>query len=1818
MGATISSSAKAIRLFGVAVLVLLVVGRSVEAQSAASSDYDMDDDRLIEISNLEQLDAVRYDLDGNGIPDNSEDHTDYFHAFHNSASGLGCPANGCAGYELTRNLDFNDSDSYATGSLNRGWTKDEGDEGWLPIGSHFNRFNSTFQGNDHTISNLFIVRDADSVGLFGGIESAGSVHRLGLVEVDVSGRTTVGPLAGGNSGKIVACYASGTVSGTDRVGGLIGGNSDFHGMVIDSYADVSVSGTSAVGGLAGGNWNSILGSHATGNVSGTNTVGGLTGHNSGPIGTSYATGDVSGSFSVGGLVGDNNNGGVIVSSYAAGNVLGSNSAARVGGLVGENYRAIRGSYASGYVTGGTRVGGLVGANFSLSTIIASYAIGPVSGSGDVGGLLGYNSDRSVVIGSYAIGAVSGAYNIGGLVGGNDRSNGISNSYWNIETSSLEQGVGGGFISGTEGKSTSELQTPTSYSGIFRNWNTDIDDADGDSYETTGTDDPWDFGTADRYPALRADLDGDGEATSEEFGTQHKIGPPPSVIEVLPQPQVEGATPPADPMSCTNGKVVENPKDNPNLVSDCQVLLQERNTLAGSAKLNWSTDIPIARWQGIVVEGSPVRVVEIQLVGAALTGRIPPQLGELSALRVLSFRVNNLVGGIPPELSILSELRHLDLHGNTLLGGAIPPELGDLSKLEVLDLDATGAIGNIPPEFGKLSNLERLSLGQNHLSGSIPPRLAELQNLKSLSLGQNELTGAIPPELGNLTNLESLFLSRNRLTGNIPSHLGRLSNLRWLYLGGNELTGQIPQELANLWKLDGLGLNDNQLTGEIPTWLSSLSHMDSLRLSENQLTGPIPAGLGNLSRLTLLYLHKNQLTGAIPPELGNLSMLRDFKLDHNKLTGPIPQELGNMVSLEVLDLGHNDLTGVIPRSLGNFSSLQFLVLDNNRVEGNIPAELGNLAELQYVRLEDNQLTGTIPAELTRLSKLVQLNVTGNGLTGCVPWLLAQKLILDITHDGLPKCFPPVAEGGIFSIDASRLLDDDTQTIVAVGDAVSGKVMLDGATITYTHDGSESVTDSFTYTATDGIHSTIGTVTVAVSPVNDPPVAVGDTASVNEGDTLSLQVLRLLDNDTDAENHTLSLLSVGEAVNGEVSLDGATIIYKHDGSETTSDSFAYIVSDGDGTDTAEVTITVTPVNDSPIAVGDTGAVEEGETLSIQASALLDNDTDAENDTLTVTALGNTVNGTVSRQGTTISYSHDGSETTTGSFAYTVSDGTDTDTAIVTITVTPVNDPPNAVGDTGVVDEGDTLSFEASALLGNDTDAENDALSITAVGDAVNGTVSIDGTTIVYVHDGSETTTGSFSYTVSDGTRTDTTIAAVTVTSVNDAPIAVGDRGAVNEGETLSIQASTLLNNDTDMENDTLSVTSVGDAVNGKVSLDGTNIAYEHDGSETTSGSFSYTVSDGAATDTAEVTVTVSPVNDPPIAAGDSSAVEEGEKLSMEASALLDNDTDAEKDTLTVTRVGNAVSGKVMLDGATIIYTHDGSETTMGSFAYTVSDGSVTDTTEVSISVTPVNDPPVAVDDKGVVNEGESLSIEASSLLRNDTDAENDTLTVKGVGNAVNGIVSLDGATITYEHDGSETTSDSFVYTVSDGVETDTAEVTLTVFPVNDPPVAVDDKGAVNEGESLSIEVSSLLKNDTDAENDRLSITEVGDAVNGMVSLEGATINFTHDGSETTTGSFSYTVSDGKDSDTTTVAISVMPVEAGEKAALETEKPKADAAAPPTSGNVVAPATLQPSLGEVSETPSDDNRTNAVLILLIVLLVVSIAGVGAVIVVRRHNRA
>ena len=169
----------------------------------------------------------------------------------------------------------------------------------------------------------------------------------------------------------------------------------------------------------------------------------------------------------------------------------------------------------------------------------------------------------------------------------------------------------------------------------------------------------------------------------------------------------------------DGGTVPDVENDPGLASDYEALLAARDTLAGSAELNWSARVPIEVWDGVKVGGNPRRVNRLELRESQLTGTIPSGLGSLVGLTHLNLRGNRLSGIIPAELGQLSKLEDLLLHDNQL-SGTIPAELSDLSYLQCLWLSNNQLNGPIPSELGQLSNLEELTLRGNQLTGSIQP------------------------------------------------------------------------------------------------------------------------------------------------------------------------------------------------------------------------------------------------------------------------------------------------------------------------------------------------------------------------------------------------------------------------------------------------------------------------------------------------------------------------------------------------------------------------------------------------------------------------------------------------------------------------------------------------------------------------------------------------------------------------------------------------------------------------------------------------------------------------------------------------------------------------------------------------------------------------------------------------------------------------------------------------------------------------------------------------------------------------------------------
>jgi len=204
-----------------------------------------------------------------------------------------------------------DADYIQTADINASASKTENPDGsggyygFEPIGTNTNKFTGIYDGQGHTISNLYINRPAtDYIGLFGAIN--GEVSNLGLVDADITGNFGVGGLCGRNVGTITNCYSTGNVSGDDNVGGLCGRN---FGTITNCYSTGSVTGSRA-GGLCGYTYyGTITNCYSTGSVSGDSYVGGLCGYiYKGTITNCYSTGSVTGNFNIGGLCGINNSG----------------------------------------------------------------------------------------------------------------------------------------------------------------------------------------------------------------------------------------------------------------------------------------------------------------------------------------------------------------------------------------------------------------------------------------------------------------------------------------------------------------------------------------------------------------------------------------------------------------------------------------------------------------------------------------------------------------------------------------------------------------------------------------------------------------------------------------------------------------------------------------------------------------------------------------------------------------------------------------------------------------------------------------------------------------------------------------------------------------------------------------------------------------------------------------------------------------------------------------------------------------------------------------------------------------------------------------------------------------------------------------------------------------------------------------------------------------------------------------------------------------------------------------------------------------------
>ncbi len=672
---------------------------------------------------------------------------------------------------------------------------------------------------------------------------------------------------------------------------------------------------------------------------------------------------------------------------------------------------------------------------------------------------------------------------------------------------------------------------------------------------------------------------------------------------------------------------------------------------------------------------------------------------------------------------------------------------------------------------------------------------------------------------------------------------------------------------------------------------------------------------------------------------------------------------------------------------------------------------------------------------------------------------------------------------------------------------------------------------TYTSTDSVPTT---------PTNVAPVAVNDVQSVSCSNTPI--TINVLGNDSDKDGDTLTITSVQNGQYGTTKIVGNQVVYTPNGSGCgKTDSFEYTISDGKGhTTTATVKVDMADaVNVAPVAKDDSATTMQGQPVTLTT---LSNDSDADGDTLTITNIQNPAHGTavVSANGQGIIYTPNAGFVGTETFTYTISDGNGhTVTATETVVVKAKPIPPKPPTNVAPVAVNDVQSVSCSNtpitidVIGNDTDADNDQLTITSVNNGQYGTTKIVGNKVVYTPNGSGCgKTDSFEYTISDGkghTATATVKVNMAGTTVNVAPVAKDDSATTMQGQPVTL---TTLSNDSDADGDTLTITDIQKPAHGTavISADGKGIVYTPDAGFVGTETFTYTISDGNGhTATATETVIVkpsAPTNVAPIAVDDMATA----YCDAVTIKVLDNDSDADNDVLSILSLSDPSLGTAVIQGNTIVYTPVNlCGTGIDTFSYTISDGNGhTATASIKVDVKGSGgcttgcriDPINVKNDTANTKEGVGITID---VLANDDSG----LMITGVNVSNNSYIEIVNGKLSYLPNDGFSGTDNFSYIVKDTHgQTAQASVTVSVskkVQVNLGPDAVEDAILTSINKSILIDV---LANDTDPENDSLeiiSIINAGTSRGGTATIENGKIRFISDG---TVGSFGfyYNISDG----------------------------------------------------------------------------------------------
>ncbi|WP_340080394.1 tandem-95 repeat protein [Vibrio parahaemolyticus] len=711
-----------------------------------------------------------------------------------------------------------------------------------------------------------------------------------------------------------------------------------------------------------------------------------------------------------------------------------------------------------------------------------------------------------------------------------------------------------------------------------------------------------------------------------------------------------------------------------------------------------------------------------------------------------------------------------------------------------------------------------------------------------------------------------------------------------------------------------------------------------------------------------------------------------------------------------------------------------------------------------------------------------------------------------------------DGGSIIITTEELLsnvDDEDKDTLSVENLIIDKgngTLVDNGdgAWTFTPQIDDDTEVSFTFDIIDDEDLVVsGSANLDILPINDAPNAKNDVITTEEDTAVTIDVLV---NDSDVEGDVLSIQSASvPSEQGSVDIVDGKLVFTPAENFNGEATITYIVTDGDLTDEAKVTVTVTPVNDSPVAVDDTTSIQEDTAVTID---VLTNDTDVDGDKLSIeSASVPKEQGTVEVVDGKLVFTPAENFNGDAEITYTVTDGELTDEAKVTVTVNPVNDAPTIKVEAveSITEDAVSTDTVVATLTVRDTDTPEEQLTVSLENNS-NGYFVLVGNEVKLTQVGVDAVNNdelnlkdlTISASVSDGVNpTASDSDSLVVNRVNDAPTvenAIADQVLSEDFDAYTIDLNEVFK-DSDSAlnfsvsgNDNIQIS----IVNGVATITPTA---DWNGKET----IAFTAKDPSGESISQtVNFTVAPVAD--IVADKATVVEDTPTFIK----VLGNDTFEGDDKVVSLDTNNGpANGTVSVnpDGS-VTYTPNENYHGADSFTYIVTSGGVSESTTVNVDVTPVNDAPVAKDDIATTQEDTAVTID---VLPNDTDIDGDTLRIDSASvPSDQGTVEIVDGKLVFTPAENFNGDAEITYTVTDGELTDEAKVSVTVNPVNDAPtIKVDAVESITENAvSTDTVVATLTIRDTDTSEDQLTVSLENNS-NGYFVLVGDEVKLTQAG-------------------------------------------------------------------------------------------------------------